>query len=55
MYCHGHSQVSSSLAAHLAIRPLSLSRRTMTSGRPNGKCIAAVVDEHTVTQNGVVL
>ena len=25
----------------------SLSRPTMTSGRVNGKCIAAVVDEHT--------
>ena len=46
MYYRGHtcSQVS-----HLAVRPLSLTLPTMTYGRANGKCIAAVV-EHTVAQ-----
>ena len=42
-YCHGLSQVSSSLAAHLAVRPLSLSRPTMTSGHPNGKYIGGFI------------
>ena len=32
----------------------SLSRKTVTSGR-KGKCIAAVVDKHTVAKYGVVL
>ena len=51
MYCHGHSQVS-----HLALRPLSQSfpTYTMSYGRPNGKCKAAVVDD-TVAQYSVIL
>ena len=50
MYCHGHSQVSS-----LAVRPLSLSLPTMTSGRPNRKCIAAVLAKHKGAQCVMVL
>ena len=38
-----------SQASHLAVRPLLLSLPTMTYGRANRKCIAAVV-EHTVAQ-----
>ena len=36
-YYHGHIQVLSSLAAHLAVHPFPVSRPTMTSGLPNGK------------------
>ena len=49
MHCHGHSQVS-----HLALRPLSQSLPTMSYGRPNGECKAAVVDD-TVAQYSVIL
>ena len=49
MYCHGHtcSQVS-----HLAVRPLSLTLPTMTYGRANGKCIAAVVEHSGAESHG---
>ena len=50
--CHYHSQVSSSLTAHLTVRPLSLPRSTMASGRPD--VVAAFVDQHTVTHYGMV-
>ena len=49
MYCHGDSQVS-----HLALRPLSQSLPTVSYGRPNGECKAAVVDDK-VAQDSVIL
>ena len=46
-YCHGHSQVQSSLAAQLAAC-LPLPVAPDRDFWPQGKCIAAAVDEHTV-------
>ena len=51
-YCHCHSEVSSSLAANLAIGSLSLPSFTMTSGRPD--VVTAFVYEHTVSHYGIV-
>ena len=51
-YCHGHRQVSSSLAVHLTVRPLSLPRSTVTSGRPN--VVAAFVRTNTEMPYGMV-
>lgn len=51
-YSHSHSQLLSSLAAHLTVCPLSQPCSTVTSGRQN--VIATFVDEHTVTHYGVV-
>ena len=51
-YCHGHRQVSSSLAVHLTVRPLSLPRSTVTSGRPN--VVAAFVRTNTEVPYGMV-
>ena len=41
----------------LGVTPLSLSRPTMNTctGRPNGKCIASVVDQHKLAQYSEVL
>ena len=36
-YYHGHIQVLSSLAAHLAVHPFPLLGSTKPSGLPNGK------------------
>ena len=51
-YCHCHSEVSSSLAANLAIGSLSLPSSTMTSGRPD--VVIAFFYEHTVSHFGIV-
>ena len=51
-YCHGHRQVSSSLAVHLTVRPLSLPRSTVNSGRPN--VVAAFVRTNTEMPYGMV-
>ena len=49
---HCHCQVSSSLAAHLTVRPLSLPRSTVAFGRPD--VVAAFVDKHAVAHYGMV-
>ena len=50
--CQGHGQASSSLAAHLTVRPMSLPRFTLASGRPD--VVAAFFDKHTVAHYGMV-
>ena len=49
---HCHGQVSSSLAAHLTVRPLSLPRSTVAFGRPD--VVAAFVDKNAVAHYGMV-
>ena len=49
---HCHAQVSSSLAAHLTVRPLSLPRSTVAFGRSD--VVAAFVDKHAVAHYGMV-
>lgn len=51
-YSHCHSQVSFSLAAHLAVGSLSLPSSTVTSGRPN--VVAAFVNDHSESLYGMV-